>query len=458
MSTLAAGASVEPQAIVSLMWIAAASLAAVLLSYLTRKHVPGVVFLLFLGVLIGPDVLGVAKSDAHNMLLRELGLGMLFLLAGWEIDPKLMRGRSGASTSLTWLASIGVAFLVALVGGAAQDAQHAIVLAIAVSSTAVGTLLPVIKNEGIANTPVGRGVLAHGAIGELGPVFAMALLLSARSTFLSFVVLAIFVAGALVTALVPKSVKVFAPWMHNAVYDGASATTQAVMRGVILLLLVLMAMAAVFQLDVVLGAFAAGIILRGLVPEADRPLVESRLDVMGYGLLIPIFFVMSGMAIKIDVVFTHPLAILAGVGTILVARGLPVFLAELLSNTGLGLRGYSEKLQLALYSATGLPIIVAVTEVAESKKLISGELGSTLVCAGAVTVLIFPLLAKLVARVSPGEQRTDESEAANDEDVAARVAGEAGGGRDADAGAGSDAGAAGDGVEGIEATEPGERA
>ena len=419
---LAAGASVTPDAIISMMWISIAALTSPLLSYLVRKKIPAVVFLLFLGVVIGPHVLNLAHADESNAMLRELGLGMLFLLAGWEIEPEAMRGRQGKWASTTWVFSAVLAFGAALLMFAG-DTLAAVVIAVAVTSTAMGTLLPVIKTAGVSQA-VRRGVLVHGAIGELGPIFTMALLLSTRSTWLTLVVLLVFMGGALIIAFVPRTVAAIAPWIGPAVRDGASHTAQTVMRAVIVLLTVLMAMAAVFELDVVLGAFAAGLILRALVPVRSRKTVEARLDVMGYGLLIPVFFVTSGMAIEVAEVVRAPMIVLFCAAVILVARGLPIFLTERFWHTGSGISDVREQAQLALYAATGLPIIVAVTEIALSRELIDAALASILVAAGALTVLVFPIVAQAIPspRSAPVESNECLEAVARAEDQEFRAA------------------------------------
>ncbi|MFC5938000.1 cation:proton antiporter [Corynebacterium choanae] len=399
---LAAGA-IEADVIVSLMWITIAALASPLLSFVTGKRIPGVVFMLVLGVIIGPEVLDLAEMNASIGLLRDLGLGMLFLLAGWEIEPDKMRGRFGTSSLLTWVISLVAAFATSVAVYGPDELLRSVVLAIAVSSTAMGTLLPVIKNAGRDGTAVGKGVLVHGAIGELGPVFAMTLLLSTRATWMTLIILLLFQAGALLVAFVPRTVSRLVPWVGRAVRDGASHTSQTVMRAVIVLLTTLMAMAAVFELDVVLGAFAAGIILRALVPARARKTTEARLDVMGYGFFIPVFFITSGMSIKLDAVFDYLWAPFVGIILIGIARGLPIFLMEKFTNTGSGLQSTRDKLELALYSATGLPIIVAVTDIAVSRNLLNETQASLLVCSGVGTVLLFPLLAAVVHDRFPGD-------------------------------------------------------
>ncbi|WP_313007071.1 cation:proton antiporter [Corynebacterium variabile] len=255
---------------ISFAWIAAAGLLAPVLSFATSKKVPAVVFLIILGVLIGPYGLELTTDSEAIDLVRELGLGMLFLLAGMELAPSDLKGREGRNAILTWIICALLAFgaTMALTGG---ETGTATVLAIALTSTALGTLLPIIRQQGLAGTPVGNSVMIHGAVGELAPVMAMALLLSARTTWATAVIL-----------------------------------------------------------------------------------------------------------------------------VILIARGLPVLLRELGGHTGSSLQGWREKLQLSLYAATGLPIIVAVTEVATTSGLLAEEEASLLVAAGALTVAIFPTVADAV--------------------------------------------------------------
>jgi len=277
-----------------------------------------------------------------------------------------------------------------------HNTSTAVVLAIAFTSTAVGTLMPIMKQQQVLHTPVGRSLLVHGAIGEIFPIFAMALLLSARSTWVTAIVLAVFFVVAIVVAAIPRTVRFLLPWTARAMVLNAGATNQTVMRLVLWMLGVLMAVAAVFELDVVLGAFAAGFILRRLVPEKFSEAVEQRLDIVGYSLLIPVFFVCSGMTIDPQAVSDKPWLLCVLVPLIYVVRGLPVLIRELFFTTGSQLTNVREKIQLSLYAATALPIIAAVTEVAVDSQLLAKENASLLVAAGSITVLIFPLIANVI--------------------------------------------------------------
>ena len=392
---LAAG-NVESNPLVSFAWIMAAAVTAPLISWATGKRVPAVVLLIGAGILIGPHWLGLASTEGGVGLLKQLGLGMLFLLAGYEINPAMIRSREGRTSATTWLVCMGLSFAGACALLQPHNTSTAVVLAIAFTSTAVGTLMPIMKQQQVLHTPVGRSLLVHGAIGEIFPIFAMALLLSARSTWVTAIVLAAFFVIALVVAAIPRDGIGFSCVGPRGMVLNAGATNQTVMRLVLWMLGVLMAVAAVFELDVVLGAFAAGFILRRLVPEKFGEAVEQRLDIVGYSLLIPVFFVCSGMTIDPRAVADKPWLLCILVPLIYVVRGLPVLIRELFFTTGSQLTNVREKIQLSLYAATALPIIAAVTEVAVESQLLSEENASLLVAAGSVTVLIFPFIANMI--------------------------------------------------------------
>ncbi|CAB0497754.1 cation:proton antiporter [Corynebacterium diphtheriae] len=197
--------------LVSFAWIMGAALLAPLLSYATGKRLPAVVLLICFGLVIGPNVLGLASLDGGVGLIKEIGLGMLFLLAGYEIEPETLRGKEGRTGLATWLMCAVLSFLGAMSIVGFHSSSTAIVLAIALTSTAIGTLLPIMKQHDMLDTPVGRSLLIHGAIGEIAPILAMALLLSSRSTWLTTAVLLAFFLVAAVVAIVPRTVKFFLP-------------------------------------------------------------------------------------------------------------------------------------------------------------------------------------------------------------------------------------------------------
>lgn len=380
-------------ALVSFAWIMGAALLAPLLSHLTGWRIPAVPLLIGLGMILGPSILDLAHDGPGVAMLSEIGVGALFLLAGFEINLSSLRSAQAGHALATWAICLVICIAAAYFMFNRFDFGLAAVLAIAVTSTALGTITPMLKQAGLTGTKVGDAVMIHGAVGEMAPIVAMALLLSARSTWVTGLILLAFFAIALVVALAPKIVSRLFPFVKTAFIHGAGSTNQTILRLIIFMLAVLMAVAAVFELDVVLGAFATGIILNQIIPDEYHKQLEHRLDVVFYSMLIPGFFVVSGMRINWDVIADNPWKVLGVVPLIFICRGLPVFLRERFTPTGSGLSDVRDQLQVAFYAAAGLPIIVAVMSIAQASNIISAEHASIFIAGGALTVTVFPIIA-----------------------------------------------------------------
>jgi len=381
---------------VSLLCIVAVSFAAPLISWsIPRRLLPETVLLIAGGVLIGPSGLGIAHEGQDIAFLKELGVAFLFLMAGYEIDVNELRGSGGRHAMAAWAGSLGLAFASVAVVGVSGGAFSAngIAIAIAMTSTAIGTILPILRERGLLPTAVGAAILNHGAVGEVGPIILMALLLGSRSTWASLAILLVFLAVTLLIVRFTDRVRRAGRRFIEAIRLGGSTTAQTTVRITVLLLVGLCALAEVFDLDVVLGAFAAGFILRYALPDGNRQF-EEKLDGLAYGFFIPIFFVVSGMGIDLGMSEQSLATIGAFLLLLVLVRGLPVWVASRLERRRNGSRAYSmrQSLQIAVYSTTALPIIVAVTQVAVSAGAMSASFASTLVLAGAVSVLVMPAL------------------------------------------------------------------
>ncbi|MFT4164979.1 MAG: cation:proton antiporter [Microlunatus sp.] len=389
----------EPSSFVSLLWIAACAVVAPLVAGLVpRRLVPEVVILLVAGVLIGPYGLQFAATDDAIGLLRELGLGMLFLLAGYEIELSELTGRSGRRAFTTWAICLGLALALVFLAGLTGLLHAEVALAIALCSTALGTLLPILKDGGLLTGPVGKSVMNHGAYGELGPVIAMAVLLGTGGPGEALVAVIMFALLAAAITLPWRRIRRETSKVLSIIRAGSETTGQTTVRLTVLLLVALCVLAEVFDLDVVLGAFAAGFILRRALPSGDEQL-EHKLNGLAFGLLIPVFFVTSGMAINPAAVAAQPLTLILFVLMIVLVRGLPVFIASKLERDPTsGGRHFDSRdsVRIGLFASTGLPIIVAVTSTAVAAGQMSSANASVLVAGGAVTVLVMPLAATLL--------------------------------------------------------------
>ena len=293
-----------------------AAIAPVLVAWLPGPRIPQVVVLLVGGVLIGPQVLGWAEREAID-LLANVGLGFLFLLAGYELDLRLFRERLGRLAMVAWLITVAAAATVGVLA-AAGLVRAFIPVALGLTTTALGTLLPILRDNDMLGGRFGRYLMAAGAVGELFPIFAIALFLGANNKFVALVSLLAVGLLAVVLSQAPRLIR--GRRLGRIIQEGEGSTAQTTIRWTVVLLLLLLVVAQDFGLDVVLGAFLAGIVLRRWSP-GDRHALESKLDAIGYGFFIPLFFVASGMALDIRSIGEAPLRLLAFFVLLLVVRG-----------------------------------------------------------------------------------------------------------------------------------------
>ena len=358
------------------------------------KPIPETVLLLLAGALLGPHGLGAIQSTDAINLLSDLGLAFLFLLAGYEISPKSLTGTEGKRGAVTWAVTFAIAFVVVAIWPTLSAFElDGLAVVIALTTTAMGTLLPILQERGILGTRMGNEIIAYGTWGELLPIIAMALLLSTRATWQTVVILLAFLAIAVAAAAVPKIAERIGGYVHRFIV--ANANSQMVIRAVNLLLIGLTAISAVFDLDIVLGAFAAGFILRYLIPQGDQTM-EMKHNAIAYGFLVPLFFVVSGAKVDVRAIGAEPELLGLFILLLLFVRALPIFVGL---STGRESRTMDvrERLTVAFYCTTALPIIVAVTSVAVSAEAMSQQTASVLVAAGGVTVFLMPLLASVMA-------------------------------------------------------------
>lgn len=373
-----------------------AVLAPVLAAAIGRvARIPLVVFEIVLGMLFGPALLGWVTPNEITARLSDLGLCVLFFLAGNEIDFRAIRGRPLNRSILGWLAALVLGVLIAL--ALAPSPSAAIFIGIALTSTALGTLMPILRDAGELRSPFGTAVIAIGAVGEFGPLIAISLFLSGRQPGVATVVLLTFV---VITAIaIYLAGRGPYPRLHRLITSTLHTSGQFAVRLVMCLLLSLVALSVLLGLDMLIGAFAAGVIAKLLLSgadAADRREVEGKLEAVGFGFLVPIFFISTGLTFDLNALISSPTTLLL----------LPVFLVLLLlvrgSSTLITSRGLSgpDRRAALLLGATGLPIIVAVTDIGvDSGELLAGT-AAALVGAGMLSVLLFPLIGLAVHRRS----------------------------------------------------------
>jgi Kef-type K+ transport system membrane component KefB len=374
----------------SLVAVAAvALLAPLILGLLPRLPVPQVVLLLVGGTVIGPHVLALA-TPGDVQILADVGLGFVFLLAGYEVDLRLFGKDAGRRAIAAWFVSLALALGVVALLAAAGLVRAFVPVALGLTTTALGTLLPVLRERALLHGRLGRYLLAAGAVGELFPVLGIAVFLGTQSRFTALVSLGGVAVLAIVLGLARRVVRPGGR-LATVIELGQHETTQITLRGTVLLLIALIAVTDRFHLDAVLGAFLAGVVLRRWAGRA-APVLESKLDAIAYGFFIPVFFVYSGMSLDLPSIAEAPLRLLLFFALLLGCRGLPALLIYR------GVLTWRQRTQTALVTATALPTLVALTEIGVRNGTMLRENAAALVGAGVLTVLLLPTLAVAIHR------------------------------------------------------------
>ncbi|MBV9852965.1 MAG: cation:proton antiporter [Streptosporangiaceae bacterium] len=363
-----------------------AALTPLVVAVLPGPRIPQVVILLAGGVLIGPHVLGLADTSSLQ-LLSNIGLGFLFLLAGYELDPQLLGQRPGMLAIAGWLISAVIAVGVTAALTAAGYVKDYVPIGLALTTTALGTLLPILRDNDMLGGRFGQDIYTAGAVGELFPIIIIAVFLTQRGHLVALASVALVGVLAIVLSALPWATRSTA--VQRIVREGQESTGQTTLRWAIVLLFLLLFVASKFGLDVVLGAVLAGIVMRGWTRriKMDTSSLERKLDAVGYGVFIPIFFITSGMNLDLKAVSQNPARLLIFFVLLLVVRGLPSLLVY---RRALPLR---QRVEMTFITATTLPLLIALTEIGRQDGVMLPANVAALVGAGVLSVLVYPLIA-----------------------------------------------------------------
>ena len=375
--------------------------------------IPVVVVELALGVVIGPQALDLAHVNSFTDFFADLGLGMLFFFAGYEIDIARIRGEPLRLALLGWALSLAIAYSLGGLLAAAGVVVSLVYVGSALATTAIGTLIPVLSDTGELRTRFGTYLLAAGAVGEFGPILLLTLVLSTQSALHNALILIAFVALAVTVAvLAVRSAELTLPLFERTI----ETSSQLAVRWIVVLVFALALVASHLGLDLLLGGFAAGLITRQVLATREIPAFDSKLTAVAFGVFIPFFFVVSGMRLDVDALFASP----SGVAKLaiffvlfLVVRGTP---ALLLYRGVLPLK--EDRMALALFTATQLPLVVAITTVAVDGGHMRSSTAAALVGAGALSTLAGPLHGLRLRRIA-AERRADGEAAPLHPDVPA---------------------------------------
>jgi Kef-type K+ transport system membrane component KefB len=394
---------------VNLFAVAAIALVAPLLIAFAPPalRIPAVVLEIVAGIVAGPSVLGWVDADLPVQIVSLLGLAFLLFLAGLEIDVHRLRG-PGLRVALLGYAVTVLVGLAAGVGfGLAGWVASPVLVAITLSATSLGLVVPVLKDAGRLGGALGQTVVAASSVADFAAVLLLSLLFStaegsAASRVVLLVMFVLVVALTAVVLLVTERSK----GLGRAVARLQGTTAEIRVRGAVTLLVAFVALAQAFGLESILGAFLAGVVV-GLLDRdtSSHPRFRVKLEAIGYGFLVPAFFVTSGIRLDLSGLLEDPAAL---------AR-VPLFLAALLAARGLPALLYARRfdrrsvLAAALLQATSLPFVITATQIGVLTGLMSPVTAAALVCAGLLSVLVFPATAVSLLRVPEPEPPVHEA-------------------------------------------------
>jgi Kef-type K+ transport system membrane component KefB len=380
-----AAVDVQPEAFLAV--VATGAIAGTLSAVLGGRGVlvPAVVVELILGVLIGPQALGVETSEFIEFF-SSLGLGMLFFFAGYEIDLRRIAGEPLRLAAIGWVVSLALAYTIGGVLAAAGIVLSLLYTGSAIATTAIGTLIPILSDHGELKTRFGTYLLAAGAVGEFGPILLITLILSGGSPLHEAAILIAFVALAVGVAVAATRSSQHTLTLFERTIEKSS---QLAVRWIVVLVFALALIASELGLDLLLGGFAAGLITRQVLKEREIPGFDSKLTAVAFGFFIPFFFVVSGMQLDVDALFASVSGVVKLVVfflLFLVVRGVP---ALVLYRGVLDDRG---RVALAFFCSTQLPLVLAITTLAQDGGHMRASTAAALVGAAVLSTLVYPIL------------------------------------------------------------------
>jgi len=391
-----------------LIVVAVGFLAPLALGFFPRVRLPSIVLELVLGIVIGPSVFGWVEPDLAVTILALVGLAFLLFLSGLEIDFERLRGRILRLTSIGFAVSFGIAIVLGLGLKAGGFVKSPLFVAIVLVASSVGVLVPVLKDSGDISSSFGQLVIAAASIAEFGSIVLLSLFFSGKGSTSTAGTLILLVGFGLVVLLVGLAI---AGVEHSLSLDRVlrrlqDTTAEIRVRAAFVLLIGFTALADTVGFETILGAFAAGALLSLIDRDKamTHPELRVKLEAVGFGVFIPVFFVASGVRFDLDALFASastvarvPLFLLA----IYLARGLPALLY-------VGLLGRSQSVIAGVLQATSLTFIVAATQIGLELGVVSQASAAGLVAAGLLSVAISPTVGLvLLQRRQPRTRSVD---------------------------------------------------
>ena len=400
--------SAVPSVLINLILVGVVACLAPLLISITHAYIlPTVVLEIVGGIIIGPQVLNWVHVDVFLSFLSTMGLSYLLFLSGLEVDVQQLKGRIMILAGGAFLISFGLASLIGFGLYAIGEVSSLLLVAIMLVSTSLGIVIPILKDAGESSTNFGQLVIAGATLGEFGSIILVSLLFSSE---ISGPLTKVFFFGIFVFLILLVSLTVLrvhrTTWFLKMLHRFQDSTSQISVRIALTLLVGFVALAYGFGAEAILGAFLAGVVFRTVYRETTeiRPLLRVKLETIGFGFFVPIFFITSGIEFNLYALSTN----------FSVLELVPLFLIALLLVRGIPAILYWQRLDAqhtaiaGLLQATSLTFIVAATQIGVQLHVISSATSAALVAAGLLSVIIYPLIALALLRRRHGEKKLGE--------------------------------------------------
>jgi Kef-type K+ transport system membrane component KefB len=379
-----------------LLVVAIAFAAPFVLGLFPSVRLPSPVLEIVAGIVVGPSVLNWAQNDETVAVMATIGLAFLLFLAGIEIEFGKLRGQVLRLTALGFAVSFAIAVASGFVLKGSGVVQTPLLVAIILCATSLGVIIPVLKDAGEISSTFGQLVVAAGSIADFGAIILLSAFFSGESGTGSTLILigSLFGIAAAVYVFVRRAERSKA--VMRDLMRLQDTTAQIRVRAAVVLLVGFAALAEQFGLEAILGAFAAGAVLT-LVDQDKQmthPLFRTKLESMGFGFFVPVFFVTTGLKFDLNALLDHPsnlVKVPIFLAALLVARGLPAFVYR-------HAIGSNRAMVAGVLQATSLPFIVAATTIGVDKGLMGSAESSALIAAGLLSVLLFPLIGLTLLR------------------------------------------------------------
>lgn len=359
------------------------------------------------GMLVGQSGLGLVTESTLLDILSILGFSLLMFLSGLEVNFSNIYDSSSdkrmgiLARMLQHPLALGAVLFVLTFGGASIAAfvihdldlvSEPWIIALVLSTTSLGVVVPVLKERGYTGTGFGQRILSAALVADFASILAISIYVLLRSQGLTLEILlvlvlfAVFFAVHRLTALFQKHLPT-----EKILDKLATPTSQIKLRGAITLALVFIALAESLGIENILGAFLAGVIL-SMASGSGSSVVREKLDGIGYGFFIPIFFVMVGVRFDLPSLLSSKDALLLVPFMVLTAYLIKVIPALLFRQ----FFSWRETFAAGFLLSSRLSLIIAASAIGFELGVISPALNSSIILVAIVTCTLSPIAFNLL--------------------------------------------------------------